>query len=60
MIEELVEAHNIEKARMIAEEKKLHFSYDESVKLTDAERAANEKLTKLREMWATPLYNVVL
>jgi adenosine deaminase CECR1 len=30
---------------MIAEEQKLHFSYDEAQKLTSIEKKANEKLT---------------
>jgi adenosine deaminase CECR1 len=45
---------------MIAEERKLHFSYEESEKLTDIERTADANLTKLRKQLATPLYNVVL
>ena len=45
---------------MIAEERKLHFSYEEYLKLTEVEKRANEKLTKLRSLLATPLHNVVL
>jgi adenosine deaminase CECR1 len=55
-----VEQHNQEKARMIEEEKKQHFSYDVLITLTEEEKKANEKLKKLKDIWATPLYNVVL
>ena len=57
---ELIEDHNREKAQMIEDEKKLHFSYEEHCKLTDAEKAANLLLTKLKNKLAAPLYNVVL
>jgi hypothetical protein len=59
-IAELVEQHNQEKARMIEEEKKQHFSYDVLITLTEEEKKANEKLKNLKDIWATPLYNVVL
>ena len=52
--------HNQEKARMIEEEKKQHFSYDVLITLTEEEKSADEKLKKLRDIWASPLYNVVL
>jgi hypothetical protein len=42
---ELIEKHKQAKARMIAEEQKLHFSYDEAQKLTSIEKKANEILT---------------
>ena len=45
---------------MIEEEKMIHFSYQEYLTLTDAEKAANEKLTQMRKKHATPLHNVVL
>lgn len=45
---------------MIAEEHKLHFSYEEHTKLTPTEKKANEKLAQLRNQLATPLHNVVL
>lgn len=57
---ELVEEHKREKARLIEEEKKLHFSYEEHQNLNDTERAADEKLTQLKNKLATPIHNVVL
>ena len=45
---------------MIAEGEKKHFSYDVKSKATDQEKAANEKLTQLKDNLVTPLYNVTL
>ena len=55
-----MEEHRKEKARMIAEERKLHFSYNESQNLTDIEKLADQKLTFLKGQLATPLHNVVV
>jgi hypothetical protein len=57
---ELIEQHKAEKARLIEEEKKLHFSYDIRSNLTDAEKAADAKLQLLKDKLATPLHNVVI
>ena len=48
------------KANMIAEEEKKHFAYDVKQQATPAERAANEKLTELKNSLVTPLYNVTI
>ena len=45
---------------MIAEEAKLHFSYDMHCQITEDEKLANEKLQKLKGALLTPMYNVVL
>lgn len=48
------------KAEILANEDKKHFSYDQKAKATDAERAANAKLTELKNKLVTPLYNVTI
>ena len=42
------------------EQEKLHFSFDLEADLTDAERSANQKLTKLKEELVNPMFNVVI
>lgn len=44
----------------MAEEEKKHFSYDVKSKATDAEKAADAKLTKLKNQLVTPTYNVTI
>jgi hypothetical protein len=42
------------------EEEEMHFSYDLEATLTDDERTANAKLTKLKSELVNPMYNVVI
>jgi hypothetical protein len=42
------------------EEEEMHFSYSLEATLTEDERKANEKLTKLKEELVNPMYNVVI
>ena len=42
------------------EEEKKHFSYDCKQSATDVERAANAKLTEMKNKLVTPLYNVTI
>jgi adenosine deaminase CECR1 len=45
---------------MIAEEEKMHFSYDLEATLTEEERKADQKLTQLKSELVNPLFNIVL
>ena len=57
---EQVAAHRAERQKLIQEQEKLHFSFDLEANLTDAERSANDKLTKFKEELVNPMFNAVI
>jgi hypothetical protein len=52
--------HREMREKLMKQEAALHFSYDLEAGLTQKERQANEKLTKLKEQLCNPNFNVVI